>query len=102
MPAVEVVDEIVEVVAPEEVVAVVVENSAGLAAALNDVARRTANIVGYIGEWHSHPSFTSAYPSGFDRALLESLAKTLALEGQPALMIIVGSGGEISIAVKEG
>ncbi|HBG47797.1 MAG TPA: hypothetical protein DDW94_12535 [Deltaproteobacteria bacterium] len=74
----------------------------GLAAALNDVARRTANIVGYIGEWHSHPSFTSAYPSGFDRALLESLAKTLALEGQPALMIIVGSGGEISIAVKEG
>lgn len=73
----------------------------GLKAALEEVARRTANIVNYVGEWHSHPSFTSAYPSGLDRALIESLANTLALEGQPALMIIVGRAGEIAVSVKE-
>lgn len=74
----------------------------GLEATLNEVTQRTANIVNYIGEWHSHPSFTSAYPSSLDRALIEKLANTLALEGQPALMIIVGSAGEMSVSIKRG
>ncbi len=73
----------------------------GLAASLKEVARRTANIVDYIGEWHSHPSFASAYPSSLDRALIETLANKLAIEGQPALMIIVGRTGEMSVSVKE-
>lgn len=73
----------------------------GLTGALEEIARRTANIVGYIGEWHSHPPFTSACPSGLDRALIESLAVKLALEGLPAVMVIVGSGGELTIYVKE-
>ena len=73
----------------------------GLKAALDKVARRTANIVGYIGEWHSHPAFTSAYPSRLDHALIKQLAEKLELDGQPALMIIVGSTGELSVSVKE-
>lgn len=73
----------------------------GLKAALDEFSRRTANIVGYIGEWHSHPELMSAYPSSIDRMLIKQLADTLELDGQPALMIIVGRTGEISISVKE-
>jgi len=79
-----------------------VRGVAGLEATSNEVSRRTANIVGYIGEWHSHPAFTSAYPSSLDRTLIEKLSNTLALDGQPALMIIVGSAGDISVTVKGG
>jgi integrative and conjugative element protein (TIGR02256 family) len=73
----------------------------GLRAALDEVGQRTAGIVGYIGEWHSHPEFTSAYPSSIDRTLIKELADTLELDGQPALMIIVGRTGEVSVSVKE-
>lgn len=72
----------------------------GLEATLEEIARRTARVVGYIGEWHSHPAFTSAFPSPTDQALIASLASTLAIDGQPALMMIVGSTGEISLSVK--
>ncbi len=74
----------------------------GLKAVLDEVARRTASIVGYLGEWHSHPAFTSPYPSPLDRALIEQLSHTLSLEGQPALMVIIGSSGDVSLSVKEG
>lgn len=73
----------------------------GLKETLDEIARRTANIVGYLGEWHSHPLFVSAYPSQMDRELIELLAETRALEGEPALMVIVGSAGELSITVGE-
>jgi len=74
----------------------------GLEATLKEVSRRTANIVGYIGEWHSHPAFASAYPSSLDRTLIEKLSNILALDGQPALMVIVGLAGDISVTVKGG
>jgi integrative and conjugative element protein (TIGR02256 family) len=72
----------------------------GLEAKLNDIAKRTANIVGYVGEWHSHPPHSSARPSSTDQQLIQTLATTLAQDGQPALMVIVGTGG-ISITVQE-
>lgn len=73
----------------------------GLRATLDEVSQQTAGIVGYIGEWHSHPEFTSAYPSSLDRALIKELADALELDGHPALMIIVGRTGEVSVSVKE-
>jgi len=74
---------------------------ANLKIELAEVRRRTAGIVDYIGEWHSHPSFTSAYPSGLDRLQIKELAEALKLDGQPAMMIIVGMNGEVSVTVKE-
>ena len=71
----------------------------GLVDALHVVRDRTAGIVGYIGEWHSHPPFNRPNPSGDDARLLAHCARTLALEGVPALMVIVGAGGEISYSV---
>lgn len=74
----------------------------GLDAVLKEAARRTANIVSYIGEWHSHTAFTSPCPSCEDRDLIKELAYTVAIDGQPALMMIVGAAEDISISVKEG
>nr|VFK19373.1 MAG: ThiF family protein [Candidatus Kentron sp. LFY] len=62
----------------------------GLNDALEECAQRTANIVGYVGEWHSHPRYASSRPSTLDIELLAYLAGEMARDGLPALMAIVG------------
>ena len=62
----------------------------GIQEHLNECARRTANIVGYVGEWHSHPRSASARPSSLDVQLISHLASEMAQDGYPALMLIVG------------
>lgn len=62
----------------------------GLAEAVNDATERTAGIVGYVGEWHSHPRNHSAMPSGHDFIQLCHLAFGMADDGLPALQLIVG------------
>jgi integrative and conjugative element protein (TIGR02256 family) len=66
----------------------------GLAPRVKQAMDRTANIVGYIGEWHSHPEGVEADPSRKDAFLLISLAETLRQDGVPALMLIVGETTE--------
>lgn len=62
----------------------------GLKEAVADAARRTASIVQYIGEWHSHPSGHSAHPSSDDGLQLVYLALRMAEDGLPAVQVIVG------------
>ncbi|APR75138.1 Hypothetical protein A7982_00484 [Minicystis rosea] len=71
----------------------------GLAEALQRIRYQTAGIVDYIGEWHSHPPFSPAIPSGEDVSLLAHCTRTLSVDGVPALMIIVGAAGEISCSL---
>jgi integrative and conjugative element protein (TIGR02256 family) len=59
-----------------------------------EAERRTAGIVTYIGEWHSHPPGVSARPSSDDERLVSHLARELARDGYPALILIVGEGEE--------
>lgn len=66
----------------------------GLQETVEEAGRRTANIVRYIGEWHSHPPKHGASASGDDVILLAKLAAGLREEGLPALMLIVGDGEE--------
>lgn len=73
----------------------------GLRETLDDITARTANIVGYIGEWHSHPAFFSANPSTLDWELIKTISKIMENEGQPALMMIIGSAGEVSLTVNQ-
>jgi len=61
---------------------------------VDEAMHRTANIVGYLGEWHSHPPGASANPSGDDIYLLSHLANALNNDGLPALMLIVGEQDE--------
>lgn len=63
---------------------------AGLAEAVKDAATRTAGMVGYIGEWHSHPRGHSASPSRHDLVQLIHLAVGMADDGLPAVQLIVG------------
>lgn len=63
---------------------------AGLAGAVREASRRTAGIVGYIGEWHSHPPGHSASPSGDDLIQLIYLARGMADDGLPGVQLIVG------------
>lgn len=63
---------------------------AGLADAVNEASMRTAGIVGYIGEWHSHPPGHSASPSRDDLVQLVHLALGMADDGLPGVQLIVG------------
>ena len=63
---------------------------AGLAEMVAEASRRTAGIVGYIGEWHSHPPGHSAAPSHDDLIQLVHLALGMSDDGLPAVQLIVG------------
>ena len=56
---------------------------------LEDCYQRTAGIVTYVGEWHSHPPNCGALPSHHDIGQLIFLSSSLQVEGMPALMMIV-------------
>jgi len=68
----------------------------GLVESVTEASRRTANIVRYIGEWHSHPPEHSTKPSRDDFFQLVYLATGMAHEGLPALQLIVGDN-ELSV-----
>ena len=63
---------------------------AGLAETVKDASVRTAGMVNYIGEWHSHPPGQSASPSTRDLIQLVHLALGMADDGLPAVQLIVG------------
>ncbi|WP_319408757.1 Mov34/MPN/PAD-1 family protein [uncultured Desulfosarcina sp.] len=56
---------------------------------LDECHERTAGIVTYVGEWHSHPPNFGALPSQDDIGQLYFLTSSLQIEGMPALMMIV-------------
>lgn len=62
----------------------------GLKEAVGDVSRRTAGVVGYVGEWHSHPRGHSAAPSRDDVFQLIHLALGMDEDGLPGVQLIVG------------
>ena len=66
----------------------------GLEEQIKRAQARTANIVSYIGEWHSHPLGISTKPSEHDIRLLSYLAEILNRDGLPGLMLIVGENQE--------
>ena len=66
----------------------------GLSADVKRISERTGGIVGYVGEWHSHPLGSSARPSTADMSQMASLACALHRDGLPALMLIVGEHEE--------
>lgn len=65
----------------------------GLTEIRDECLRRTANIVDYVGDWHSHPRGAAARPSTTDLGLIAQLTATMAQDGLPALMLIVGESG---------
>lgn len=70
-----------------------VRGCAGVYQTLEDVERRTAANLTYVGEWHSHPPGHGTAPSGDDRVLLEWISEVLAFSDVPPCMAIVGEEG---------
>lgn len=68
-----------------------IRGTQGLVAAVNEISRLTAGVVGYVGEWHSHPPGVRATPSNDDLFQLASLATVMALDGLPVVSLIVGA-----------
>ncbi len=70
-----------------------VRGNDGVYATLDQIERRTAANLTYVGEWHSHPPGFGMSPSGDDRILLEWIGEVLAFSDVPACMAIVAEDG---------
>jgi integrative and conjugative element protein (TIGR02256 family) len=62
----------------------------GLLELYGEVQRRTGNVVGYLGEWHSHPPGHNARQSPDDLLQLFKLTLGMADDGLPVIQLIVG------------
>jgi proteasome lid subunit RPN8/RPN11 len=71
----------------------------GVPERLMEVAQLTAGVVGYIGEWHSHPPGCPARLSNDDLAQLTELAMGMREDGLPAFSLIVS---ESEVCVYQG
>lgn len=56
------------------------------------IASRTANLIRYVGEWHTHPHGSTA-PSEIDQATLQDLVASLRPAGIPAHILILSHTG---------
>lgn len=72
----------------------------GLRAEVSAIQNKTANMLGYVGEWHSHPDGIAPIPSADDKRLYEWLADKMKLEGYPPTMLIIGQGGDFSCMIE--
>ena len=70
----------------------------GLREAVKTVETKTAGMLEYIGEWHSHPRGAGTRPSNFDRKAFEWLTALMSKDGLPAVMVIAGDD-ELSLFV---
>ena len=73
----------------------------GLANAVADIADRTLLNLGYVGEWHSHPTGAGTDLSNIDKVAMTEIANEMAKAGLPGLMLIVGDGGSYMIHAAE-
>jgi hypothetical protein len=67
---------------------VFVRGTRGVEDLLENVRRRTAGQVRYVGEWHSHPPQASSRPSLVDARQIDWLAALMGMDSMPALMLI--------------
>ena len=67
-----------------------VRGTLGLREAVDAAIARSAGQIRYVGEWHSHPKGSSSQPSTIDIEQLAWLSTTMAGDGMPGVMFIVG------------
>ncbi|MFZ2725841.1 MAG: ThiF family adenylyltransferase [Methylococcaceae bacterium] len=73
----------------------------GLADEVKKVQTLTANIVDFMGEWHSHPNSANISPSEDDKNLLEHHKALMRNDGLPAIILIVGKNTQLNWIIAE-
>ncbi|MBY0245914.1 MAG: ThiF family adenylyltransferase [Sphingobacteriaceae bacterium] len=68
----------------------------GISEKIQCIMNSTANIIGYIGEWHSHPQNVSSQQSELDIKQMKHIANLMDDENHPIIQIII-SDYDISI-----
>jgi integrative and conjugative element protein (TIGR02256 family) len=71
-----------------------IRGSEGLIEQVRSSVSATAEMVQYIGEWHSHPDGYATEPSDDDAEVFSWIAEKTELDGFQAVMAIVGEQGE--------
>jgi hypothetical protein len=67
-----------------------IRGTMGLRETVEAAIARSAGQIRYVGEWHSHPKGSSSRPSTIDIEQLAWLSTTMAGDGMPGVMFIVG------------
>lgn len=68
-----------------------IRGSSGLKDKIVAIGKKTAGMLEYIGEWHSHPDDYNPSPSECDRRLFEHMRSEMQINCLPTLMLIAGS-----------
>ena len=68
---------------------------------MEEIAVATDGMLGYAGEWHSHPTGHGAAPSPDDRRAFMWLAQSMVRDGLPPLMLIAGDRDEFGWYVEQ-
>lgn len=74
-----------------------IRGSRGLSSQIVEAERRTARMVDYVGEWHSHPPGYDCTASIDDRTAFQWLTEQMSNDGLPPLMMIVGDEGQVGV-----
>ena len=77
-----------------------IRGSYGLPEAVAEIETKTQQMLRYAGEWHSHPTGYGVLPSGDDVGLYSFMARQMAVEGYPPIMLIAGDN-EFSLIVED-
>ena len=77
-----------------------IRGTKGLRESLNRIRERTAKIVDYVGEWHSHPIGVDVQASNLDRDLLQQITEEMRSDGWPGVILISGDAGRCAIYVQ--
>ena len=73
----------------------------GLEEEVSSIIAITGDMLGYVGEWHSHPAGSSANPSDRDKRLLNWVCEGMRVHGHPGLILIVGDSEQIEVRIQE-
>lgn len=73
-----------------------IRGACGLKSRVKQIHEASNGMLHYLGEWHSHPPGCVTAPSEDDLKVFEWLTEKMALDGFPALMLIVGDVGQVS------
>jgi hypothetical protein len=78
-----------------------IRGSKGLKDRIEDISQKTFGMLGYIGEWHTHPDGISTAPSNDDLKVFAWLTEWMDRDGLPATMMIIGNNNRSSCFVGE-